>query len=79
MVLYVAFGVSFCAVFTFWYVLFTASVVSHCGFDGGNYVLIARFPGHCLPFTSSLRCTCGFFSKMYMVISCLFLLIRTLG
>ena len=34
--------------------LFVILVVSHFGFEGGTFVLIAPVPGHCLPFTFSL-------------------------
>ena len=33
------------------YVLFVVLVISHLGFKGGNLVLIASVPGHCLHFT----------------------------
>ena len=31
--------------------LFVILVISHFGFEGETLVLIALFPGHCLPFT----------------------------
>ena len=36
---------------------FVALVVSHFGFEGRTSVFFASVPGHCLPFTFSLKST----------------------
>ena len=40
--------------FSLFLLLIVSLVISHFGFEGGTFVLIASLPGHCLYFTCNM-------------------------